>query len=113
MTIRRSAITTGCLNAFILCATVAAHAKEAEWYIFVGSEQTCEPSSSPADIIEHYHKIQLSIQPHDDVTDSTGRVVATKLMVQDATGGDLNLFRGRERCEQWIKDRSSSLDRYR
>ena len=56
----------------------------------------------------------MHIEAHDTL-DASGHVVATVLTVPAGNGqvGNLNFFRGRERCEAWIKGRHDALDRYR
>jgi hypothetical protein len=75
------------------------------WYIFNGSEQRCEPSQSPADMIRGYQRLQEPVTAHD-VTDSFGTLVQTTLTVPIGEQSDqLQLFRDKDRCEAWMKER--------
>jgi hypothetical protein len=96
----------------IVAAPVKAQDPPTGWFIFNGSEQRCEPGPSPADMIRGYRRLQEPVSAHD-VTDRSGTVVQTTLIVRiGEQSGELQLFRGQDRCEAWIKDRDSSLHRY-
>lgn len=83
------------------------------WWAFVGADQKCEPSASPADWIRQYRSIQEGAHAID-TKDASGQVVSTQLFIpmNDGRDGIIYFFRGQDRCEQWVQKRDSSLNRY-